>query len=168
MSKIIVIRKNIHGGLNLTLENINDISQRRTLVFDARRPTHRVGIDFALSIFIDPDLFDAYKKGMFIIENEQAFYEQAEEQGIYYNFETNKKDEKVIPEMAYVSEKEILESLQSKNTVGLKAKLEEATPYLKSQYLYVATANIKNISTGNIQIVEEVLKTILAKDNSEE
>lgn len=167
-NKIIVIRKNIHGGLVLNLESINDMSQVRKLVFNDRRPTQRVGIDFALSIFINPDLLDAYKKGMFIIENEQDFYSQAEEQGLYFNFDTNKKEEKVVMDMEYVPESQILEALKSRNTLGLKKKLEEASPYLKSQYLFVAANNIKEISTGNVQIVEEVLQTILPKDNSEE
>lgn len=171
MSKVIVIRKNIQGGLNMTLENINDISQVRKLVFDDRRPTHRVGVDFALSIFTDPVLFDAYTKGMFVVENKQDFYKQAEEVGVYYNFDEKKKGdtvEKTIAEMNYVSESDILATLKSPNTVALKQKLGEATPYLKSQYLYVASENVKLLPYSNIEILEEILGTIIAKDNSEE
>jgi len=168
MSKVIVIRKNIQGGLNMTLENIDDINQTRKLIFNERRPTHRVGIEFALSIFTDPGLFDAYTKGMFVIENEQAFYAEAESRGIYYNFDINKKEEKVIAEMEYVPESEILENIKSRNSRALRLKLEAASPYLKSQYLYVASANIKELPYENITILEDVLQTILAKDNSEE
>ena len=157
-NKIIVIRKNIHGGLVLSLENINDMGQVRSLTFNDRRPTQRVGIDFALSIFVDPTLLEMYKKGMFIIENEQDFFKQAEEAGIYYDFKEGKKEEKVVADMAYVSEADILSSLKSQNTVALKKKLEDASSYLKSQYLYVAAANVKDITSGNVRIVEEILK----------
>lgn len=170
-SKVAILKKNVKGGLSLVLEDINDPTKVKTISFSNRRPTNRISMSFALSIFNDPNLMDMYKKGMFVVQNEQDFFREAEDQGIhFFDREDGKKGEEelVLEDVVYVTEDEILKLLKSKNTRALKQKIDEASIYLKSQILFITCQHVNDLPLSTIKLVEEALQTIIPQDNAED
>ena len=154
--KVFKIKKTIPGNVLFILHPLSNPMLTKEIYLTDRRPAQFLPLDWALGIFMDDGNYRLYKKGVFTFENNDELVKAAYENGVYFDehldFTPVKED----------NDKEILAILKSGNRASIEKAIKD---FGKDLIIRVAAANVDNLNTGVVRMLESMLKVQLVIDN---
>lgn len=154
--KVFKIKKTVPGSVLFILHPISNPMLTKEIYLTDRRPSQFLPLDWALGVFMDDGNYRLYKKGMFTFENNDELVKAAYDANVYFDehldFVPVKED----------NEKEILAIIKS----GNRASIEKAiSSYSRDLIIKIAAANVNDLNTGVVRMLESMLKVQLVIDN---
>lgn len=153
-NKVFIIKKTTPGSVLFNLSPLSNSTIKREVYLTKRLPQQTLPLDWALGVFLNPEIFAMYKKGLFTFNDNEGIKNAAVEAGVYFgdlDFEPRKED----------PSPKILQVLKS----GVRADILKAiATYGDDTVKGVVTANANILTTGVIQMLENHWKIQLTLD----
>jgi hypothetical protein len=83
--KTFTIKKTIPGSVLFRLSPLSNQSLSKLIHLTNRMPQQALPEDWALGIFLDASLYDMYKQGLFVFNDNKAIVEAARNAGVYFD-----------------------------------------------------------------------------------
>jgi hypothetical protein len=163
--QMIKVYKKIAGNLVLEFADYQNISRSQVFTIEAGSEFKPVPLGFILSMFYMPVTMNAYKNGLWGLDekDKEKVVARAKELGLYVE-DTYGADELKQPELLY-SENQIKSLLQRKRINEIQEIIEKGTREQKQSLAIIAQENYLDLDTKTIQLIEEGLKISIAESD---
>lgn len=147
--QVFKIIKTIPGNLLLHISPLSNQSIHKEIYLTNRMPQQALPVDWVLGIFLNPSLYDMYKKKYFTFDNNEGARKAAQEAGVYFDEVLDfvpAKENRV---------KEVTELLKKGNRNEiLNAIKEHGETFVKE--IAISVAN--DLSVGVVNMLQNILK----------
>jgi hypothetical protein len=153
-NKAFIIKKTTPGSVLFNLSPMSNPSVKRRIFLTKRLPQQTLPLDWALGIFLNSEVFNMYKQGLFTFNDNDAIMQAAVEAGVYFgdlDFTPRKEDPTPV----------VLKALRS-GVRGdiLKVIKEYGDDFVKG----VVVENADSLTSGVVSMLENHWKIQLTLD----
>lgn len=152
-----VLSKKVAGDVFFTISPASNPSVTRQIYLTNRIPKQSLPVDWALGVFMNPGVYEMYKKGVFTFDDNKAIQKIAQENGVYFDdYELDESETKD-------NSTEILKVIKS----GNRSKIANAiNTYGKNVVKDITIANVSSLPSGIVSLLEELLGIQLTINNA--
>lgn len=154
-NKFFRIIKTTPNQVMFILHSVSNPSLSKLVRLTDRIPEQTVPVDWALDLFLNEENYQLFKKGCITVNDIEALKNAAIEAGVYFGDELDFTPAKVD------DMKNILEIIKAGNRAKILKAIEQ---YGEDKVKTVAMSNVKDLTSGVIQMLEGVFKIQLTMD----
>ena len=147
--QVFKIIKTIPGNLLLQVSPLSNQSIKKEIYLTNRLPQQSLPVDWVLGIFLDPSLYDMYKKQYFTFSDNDAAVKAAVEAGVYFDevLDFTPADTDRV--------KEVSETLRKGNRSAIVDAIKEHGEVFVKE---IAISIADELSVGVVNMLQNLLK----------
>ena len=154
-NKFFKIIKTTPNQVMFILHSISNPSLSKLVRLTNRIPEQTVPVDWALDLFLNEENYQLFKSGCVTVNDVDALKAAAIEAGVYFGDELDFTPAKIE------DPKEILSIIKTGNRSKILTAIEK---YGEDKVKAVVTSNVKDLTSGVIQMLEGIFKIQLTMD----